>query len=108
MLRTAEPIPFPCSGAAAFLKPDAAPVTIIQRRLDGRYLVSRVVPRKRRSASTEFSVELAQLAATAAEADELSASRRRRVAEPAPPAARPRRADPERQIRPRSTGPRRR
>ena len=66
MLASAAPFPFP--GAPAFMKPDAVPVRIIQRRTDGRVLVSRDLPKFLRSASTELTVDFAELAETAKEA----------------------------------------
>lgn len=64
----ASPAPFPFPGAPAFLKPDAAPVRIIQRRNDGRVLVHRDLPSFLRSASTELTVDFDELAATEKEA----------------------------------------
>jgi hypothetical protein len=62
MLASLAPFPFP--GAPACLKPDADPVRIIQRRTDGRVLVSRDLPSFLRSASTELTVDFADLAET--------------------------------------------
>jgi hypothetical protein len=58
----AHPAPFPCPGAPAFLKPNADPVRIVQRRTDGRVLVSRDLPKFLRSASTELTVDFDDLA----------------------------------------------
>lgn len=62
MLASAAPFPFP--GAPAFLKPNGAPVRIHQHRPDGRVLVSRDEPSFLRSASTQTTVEFAELAET--------------------------------------------
>lgn len=76
MLRTAEPPPFPYSGSSAFLKPDGDPVRIVQRRTDGRVLVSRDLPKFLRSASTELTVEFTRLAEDRKDAIVLEARQR--------------------------------